>query len=82
MLQPRFAMPFAHFIFDGRHGPDIDLDRPGRRDADLFSDYWQDFTPAGFEPDILSAWRNQMNRLRQRATAEVIMLHPMQGLRF
>jgi hypothetical protein len=78
MLRPRFAIPYAEFIFDGSPAPDLDLgDAPG----DTFERYWAAHRALHHGiADSLAAWHRDLTGLRGRIDAELVMLEPMQGI--
>lgn len=77
-LQPRLAIPYAEFVFDGVMGPDADTTALEGN----FADYWTALSNCGRPiPEALPAWREALADLRASIDATLVMLHPMQGLR-
>ena len=78
-LRPRYAIPYAEFVFDGSAAPDVDLTAPS---GDTFAAYWDAHrVRLGDATDPLAAWRSDLAGLRQRTAAQLVMLQPMQGVR-
>ena len=81
MLRPRLAMPFAHFVLEGRCRRDVTIPDVVTGKVNVLDDYWQDFVPSQWTPKYVATWRNQLKYLHGIEDTKVIMLHPMQGLR-
>jgi len=79
-LRPRFVMPFAQFILNGRSSADLSVNSLASNAIDAYDEYWKDFAPDRFPAEWVATWRSQLEYLRNLKLAKLLMLHPFQGL--
>ena len=75
-LHPRFIVPYAEFVFDGVALPDIKSATLCSEPALLRATV---STATRFAP---AAWASDLEALRTESAAPLLMLQPMQGVRF
>jgi len=78
ILRPRYVMPYAQFILDGRQCSDLHLNALAR--TDVYSDYWRDFVPDRLPAESVAQWRCQLEHIVALQQATLVMLHPLQGI--
>jgi L-ascorbate metabolism protein UlaG (beta-lactamase superfamily) len=76
MLAPKAIVPYANFVYFGATTDDERLGAPSNVDR-----YWAALEGRPLPPTY-TPWRSEIDRLRSTVAPSLLMLHPMQGLRF
>jgi L-ascorbate metabolism protein UlaG (beta-lactamase superfamily) len=77
MLNPRFLIPYAEFIFRGTRSPDLPISEIRHDNGRNLSQGMTSF--AGGEDR--TAWFGEIKLFAERVSTPIVMLNPMQGIR-
>jgi hypothetical protein len=88
MLRPDYCIPCAEFVWDGAPPSAVSLPRDGKVDlSELFDQHWNERgLAAGCRKPAddagLAKWKRGLEALRADPAVNLLMLHPLQGVRF